>query len=395
MNMIGNTLDAPAASASMVAGPSRNGEIEVLRAVAILMVLVQHVPLNLLFWKARINNVLLQAGGWTGVDLFFAISGFVIARPLLPMLAQAEDAAAFLRLSLRFWQRRAWRLLPSAWLWLVLPLFLCVFFNASSAYGPLQANWEMLVAGVLDLVNFRTAYIFGHYPQGTAFVQWSLSLEEQFYLLLPLAVFVCRRRLPWLLLAIAALGFVVPNAGMGCQARLWPIALGVLIAIWSHHQTYDIAAPAGFARVRTARTLLLVVGVAFLLTLGDAQFHIVPFYQGPISIIAAVLVWVASYDRGYLWQPGATRRVMEIIAARSYSLYLVHIPVYFAMHEIFVRLHDMATPNHRQAVVILAGGFAGTFLVAELNYRLVERPFRDHGKRVTAPFGQAEAEVTA
>jgi peptidoglycan/LPS O-acetylase OafA/YrhL len=46
-------------------------------------------------------------------------------------------------------------------------------------------------------------------------------------------------------------------------------------------------------------------------------------------------------------------------------------------------------------VVILAGGFAGTFLVAELNYRLVERPFRDHGKRVTARFGQAKAEVTA
>jgi peptidoglycan/LPS O-acetylase OafA/YrhL len=112
----------------------------------------------------------------------------------------------------------------------------------------------------------------------------------------------------------------------------------------------------------------------------------VPFYQGPIALVAAGLVWAASYDRGYLWRPGASRLMMEFIAARSYSLYLVHMAVFFGMHEIWVRLHGMAIPGRLQAVTLIAIGFATAFAVAELNHRLVEVPLRAHGKRVAARF---------
>jgi peptidoglycan/LPS O-acetylase OafA/YrhL len=380
-------LESPATARTSQGSDGRNAEIEVLRAVAILLVLVQHIPLNLLFWRSRINFTLLDSGCWTGVDLFFAISGFVIARPLLPVLERTQGATDFMIVAVAFWLRRAWRILPSAWLWLVLPLFLCVFFNQSSAFGSLRSNWEMLVAGLLDLANFRTAYIFGHYPSGTAFVQWSLSLEEQFYLALPVAAFVFRRWLPWPLLLIAAFGFFVPNYGMGCQARLWPVALGVLLAIWCRHPTYFVCAPDALARSRAARIAVLVMGVACLVSLGTSTFHIVGFFQGPISVVAAGLVWVASYDRGYLWQRGRARRIMEYVAARSYSLYLVHIPVYFSAHEVWVRLHGMAVPGNRpQAAVFVATGLIATFIVAEINHRLVERPLREHGKRVAARF---------
>jgi len=377
----------PTATVRAPGNVSRNAEIEVLRAVAILLVLIEHTPLDLLFWRARVNFILLPSGFWTGVDLFFAISGYVIARPLLPVLARVRGPSAFMRVALEFWLRRAWRILPSAWLWLVLPLFLCVFFNQSSAYGSFQSNWEMLVAGLLDLANFRTAFIYGHFFQGTAFVQWSLSLEEQFYLVLPVAAFLCRRWLPLPLLLIAALGFVVPNSGMGCQARLWPVAFGVLLAIWCRHETYEICAPRALGQFRAARMALLMMGVACLVSLGSHQLHIVPFFQGPIAVIAAGLVWVASYDRGYLWQPGWPRQIMAYIAARSYSLYLVHIPVYLGAHEVWVRLHGMVVPDgRRQAAMFLACGYAATFVVAEINHRLVERPLREHGKRVAARF---------
>lgn len=60
-------------------------EIEALRGVAILMVLVQHMPDNLIFWPSRVSTLLSGYGqGWTGVDLFFVISGFVITPRLLP-----------------------------------------------------------------------------------------------------------------------------------------------------------------------------------------------------------------------------------------------------------------------------------------------------------------------
>lgn len=371
-------------------GPTKRSErileIELLRAVAILIVLVQHLPFNLFFWPARINQWL--SGFWVGVDLFFAISGYVIARSLLPKLGASGTTRAFVRVTLEFWIRRAWRLLPSAWLWLLLPLPLCLLFNRSGAFGSLQANWEMLIAGLLELANFRTIEVFGRFGLGTAFAQWSLSLEEQFYLLLPIAVFLLRRRLPLLLLVIAALGFIVPNSAAAFQLRLWPIAFGVLLAIWSDHPTYQDCAPHGLARSPTARGAMLLLPIFCIINVGTQSFHIVSFYQGIVAFLSALLVWVASYDRGYLMRRGRLLDLMAAIAARSYSLYLVHIPAFFTLHEVWFRWHGIGDPTRRQAIIYSALALPVTFGLAELNYRLIETPLRDRGRRIASRFAK-------
>jgi peptidoglycan/LPS O-acetylase OafA/YrhL len=105
-----------------------------------------------------------------------------------------------------------------------------------------------------------------------------------------------------------------------------------------------------------------------------------------VALISAILVWIASYNRGYLWQEGFTRRVMAAIAARSYCLYLVHIPVYFAAHETWYRLYGTAIPSRAQAIVLLGVTGLAVFGVAELNHRLLEQPLRDHGKRLAAQY---------
>ena len=364
----------------------RIDEIETLRATAILMVLVEHIPANLVFWPAR--EVPWISGFWVGVDLFFAISGFVIARALLPRLAAVGDWTGFLRVSVEFWIRRAWRLMPSAWLWLVLPLPLCLLFNRSHAFGGLQANWEMLIAGILDLANFRIAMVFGQQESGTGFVQWSLSLEEQFYLLLPFAAFLLRKRLPYVLALIAALGFVVPNIPIAYMLRLWPVALGVLVALWSQRPGYQFCAPRPLARSATARLTLYVLACASLLSLGTTSLHIVPFFQGPIAVLSAALVWIASYDRGYLALPRPLRALFAYVASRSYSLYLIHIPVYFAAHELWFRLHGGIDPTRRQAIFYVVAAFAALFAVADLNYRWLELPLREKGKTIAQRFAE-------
>jgi peptidoglycan/LPS O-acetylase OafA/YrhL len=387
MDMLNLQLGGAADIKASVMQSARLPEIEVLRAVAVSMVLVEHLPINLVFWQSYIGNkILLHSGLWDGVDLFFAISGFVIARSLLPRLVGVTDWVAFTRVAITFWIARAWRLLPSAWLWLTAPLILCLFFNDSSAYGTFQSNWEMFVAGMLDLANFHVALVIGHYRPGTAFAQWSLSLEEQFYLLLPFAAFFFRRYLVIPLCLVALAGFFVPNTSFIFMIRLWPVAFGVLLALWSPHQSYRECAPTGLAKSRIARIALLVVLLACLVSIGSLPLHIVNFYQGMVAVISVGLVWVASYDRGYLWQEGFPRRVMEVIAARSYSLYLVHIPVYFGAHEVWVRLHGMALPNRHQAVAMLGFAFLALVSVAEMNHRLLERPLREHGKRLAAKY---------
>ncbi len=378
MNNIGIPAAAPRST--------RLAEVEVLRAIAILMVLVDHLPFNLIFWPSHVAHALFfDSGLWSGVDLFFVISGFVIARSLLPRLAGVTDWVAFTRIAVPFWIARAWRLLPSAWLWLTVPLPLCLFFNTAGAYGTLPQNWSMFVAGMLDLANFHVALNIDG-KLGTAFVQWSLSLEEQFYLLLPFAAFFCRRRLFVPLLLIAAAGFFVPNTALTFMVRLWPVAFGVLLALWSAQQSYTECAPTGLGRSRAARMATLAILLASLLSVGIDPLHVVSFYQGPVALISAILVWIASYDGGYLWRQGFTRRVMEAIAARSYSLYLVHIPVYFATHEIWFRLYSLTNPNRHQAIALVGLTLLATAGVAELNHRLLEKPLREHGKHLAAAY---------
>jgi peptidoglycan/LPS O-acetylase OafA/YrhL len=85
---------------------------------------------------------------------------------------------------------------------------------------------------------------------------------------------------------------------------------------------------------------------------------------------------------------------MEILAARSYSIYLVHIPVYFAMHEAFYRLYGPGVPSHRQAVLYFAIAPFLLALVTELNHRLLELPLREHGKQVARGYARRMREIT-
>jgi peptidoglycan/LPS O-acetylase OafA/YrhL len=363
---------------------TRLPEIEVLRAIAVLMVLVGHACLLLIFWPSHFAATTVRLGGLnTGVDLFFAISGFVIARSLLPRLANVTDSVGFTRVALDFWIARAWHLLPSAWLWLTAPLILCLAFNHSGAFGSFSSNWSMFIAGLLDFANFHLAGSYGDNP-GIAFPQWSLSLEEQFYLMLPFAaVFLRRYRVP-LLVVVALAGFFVPNTPLILTIRLWPVAFGVLLALWARHPSYQECAPSSLRRHPLARIILLVVAVACLISVGSAGLHIVSFYQGPVALISAALVWLGSYDRRFLCGPGFARRGMEIIAARSYSLYLIHVPVYCAMREVWYCMHGVALPSRLQQVEILITVALMLVAVTELNHRLLEKPLREHGKRLVA-----------
>ena len=98
-------------------------DIEVLRAVAVLGVLFHHLQGSLFTDPVPLlERVHAWAQPWWGVDLFFAISGFVIARSLIPALQGCSTRQEYWEQTRNFWLRRAFRLLPSAWLWLALML---------------------------------------------------------------------------------------------------------------------------------------------------------------------------------------------------------------------------------------------------------------------------------
>jgi hypothetical protein len=94
-------------------------ELQLLRAFGILVVMIHHMHYNLFNWSSdRLETFYTYFSGTAALDMFFVLSGFVIFRLLFNDLGKAEDRFHSIQLICVFWLRRAWRLLPAAWLWL-------------------------------------------------------------------------------------------------------------------------------------------------------------------------------------------------------------------------------------------------------------------------------------
>ena len=323
-------------------------DIELLRGLAVLGVVFHHLHGNLFSGSpALLDGINQRVQFWWGVDLFFAISGFVIARTLIPQLREAPTRQAFWEQARYFWIRRAFRLLPSAWLWLALILACCLLLNRSGAFGSLSANLAASLAGFLQVANFRFADSFYRYEYGASFVYWSLSLEEQFYLLLPLLILCLRRYLGWALLALVLVQFFSLRTPLLMVLRTDALAIGVLLALASLQP--------GYARWNPT------------------------------------LVWIASYDRDYLLSNGPLKRLLVWVGARSYAIYLIHIPAFYLSRELCFRLGWDAG---ERPLSLLAISLVLIVVLSELNYRFVESPCRDLGSRLVKRLSAARRVAT-
>src|SRR3569833_1754592 len=155
----------------------RNPEIDALRGIAVLLVQLAHFRVLVPVDWAVYDVFKFEAG----VPLFFALSGAVISGTLIPQLNRGENARAVAG----FYVRRAYRILPLAYLWLGLGLLGTVYFNAHHHFGDLPANLYGAGAAVLNFANIAQSKVVIQ-GMGMFGAYWSLSLEEQFYLLFPL-----------------------------------------------------------------------------------------------------------------------------------------------------------------------------------------------------------------
>lgn len=355
-------------------------DIELLRGIAVLGVLFHHLQ-DSLFAAAvpLLQSITLYNQPWWGVDLFFAISGFVIARSLIPALRRCTTGREYWQQTRNFWLRRAFRLLPSAWLWLALMLLACLFLNRSGAFGTLHANIQATLAGVAQYANFRFADSFYHYEYGTSFVYWSLSLEEQFYLLFPLLIVLLRKHLVWALLALVAVQLFTLRTPILMVVRTDALALGVLLAMWSVQPSYRRWEPTFLGRPWVGLSALVLISLVLGFMATD-RFTFTQYRIGVIALLCALLVWIASYNRDYLMPKGALKNVMTWIGSRSYGIYLIHIPAYLLVREFTFRLQEANLPNpagHPLPTVLIAFGLIA--LLSELNYRFIEMPMRQRG----------------
>lgn len=371
-------------------------DIEVLRGLAVIGVVIHHARDNLFTWSSPgLERLAVYFGGWVGVDLFFAISGFVIARTLLPQLQASDNGQSAVRITLAFWIRRAWRLLPSAWLWLLIMLLGALVFRDSGTFGDLRANLEATVAGVLNVANLRFLDTFMQREYGASFVYWSLSLEEQFYFLLPLVILLSRRWLVPVLILIVLYQLLQERTLAMMVFRCDGMLLGVLLAIWSRHSSYQLARPVFLQRLPFKAAIPLLWLLGCLALLGSDELQIATHRVSVITLLCALLVWIASYDDN-LFIPAPLRALFNWLGARSFAIYLIHIPAFFLTREIWSRMNPgtVAGPDHFLPYLLTAAGLI--IVCSELNHRWVEQPLRRKGRAIaqrmlneTTPSGHA------
>jgi len=355
----------------MTPSPDYRPDIDGLRAVAVLPVLLFHAGFGL-------------PGGFVGVDVFFVISGYLITGLILKDL----DAGTF---SLtQFWERRVRRIMPPllvvlatssvlAWYWL-LPQEFQDFCGSVAAQAVMLSNmWFCLKTGYFQPTAEATPLLH----------LWSLAVEEQFYIVLPLALMVAARfRRSWILpglvvatvLSFAACVFesyARPNINYYMiYSRAWELLVGSLVL-------YVPAAAASRIGLRN------VVGFAGLLAIAAAVlfFDKETRFPGVAALLpclgAAAVIWAgkpgrSSAEAELAPRPAAVARwlswpLLRGIGLISYSLYLWHWPLL-----VFARMAHYREPTAVERAVILAV----SVILAIASWYLVETPFR---RRIVFP----------
>jgi peptidoglycan/LPS O-acetylase OafA/YrhL len=338
-------------------------DIDGLRAIAVLSVIFFHADFR---WAQ---------GGFSGVDVFFVISGYLITG----ILRRDLDAGTF-SLS-RFYERRARRILPALILVLAVTLGACrvLMLTADipavgrSAVSVLlfAANimfWRGADFGDLTLVNY-----FGRRIHEQPLVHtWSLGVEEQYYVLFPLAIYLVWRLSRSLVLPALLAGFLASFAlsvwltpiapGIAfylLPTRGWELLAGGLIS-WSGSPRFERP------RLRESAPVIGLLLVVFAATWFNSSTPF-PGYAAlaPVTGTALLLRYAPGSRVGRLlsWRP------LVLIGLMSYSAYLWHQPL-FALARYLSANGDL----DRSVAIVLS---AAALMLARLSWRYVETPFRD------------------
>jgi peptidoglycan/LPS O-acetylase OafA/YrhL len=333
-------------------------ELDGLRGIAIILVLFAHA----FDWPR---------GSFIGVDMFFALSGFLITTLLL------EEWATYGSISLRhFYLRRYYRLFPALVVVIAIyVLYVLLFVNDGTGIRLRGAGF-----GVTYMANWGQA--FKPFPQAqldTGYL-WTLAIEEQFYLIWPALLILMLRRgagvrgTQWILCAmivavVAWRNFLIfhgadPNRTyFGTDTRFDELLLGCLAA------TFYVSRRRESGRARWLATGAAIGSGLFLVyrifKLNQWTFWTVRITLTFVAIATALIIYACVTDSVPLLTRALSAKWLVFVGVISYSLYLWHVPT-----DIF--LHDVARLSRWP---LAASEFGLAFAAAYGSYVLVERPF--------------------
>ena len=353
---------------------SFRGDVQGLRAVAVLVVIAAHAGLPLV------------SGGFVGVDVFFVISGFLISGLLYGEL----ERDGTLSLS-GFWSRRARRILPAATVVLVATVVMSLFWTPLITARDLvdDAVWSALFAANIHFAQQGVYYFATETGPSPLQHYWSLAVEEQFYVVWPLLLLglaaaarvLTRRRdrsgpsrrfvlVALLVVATASFAWSVVStasspaaAYFSTPARVWELAVGALVAL--------VAPPLARRIPRAVAWLLslgglVAIGLSVVLIGETTPF---PGYAAALPVLGTAALLLAGTAGKHLPPVSLLldNPVMRRIGDWSFSLYLWHWPALVLTERNAGR---PLTAVETAAVLLVVVNLSA------LTYRFVEQPFR-------------------
>jgi len=353
--------------------------IDALRAIAVLAVFLYHAGVG---W---------MPGGFLGVDVFFAISGYLITSLLL----SERRRTGRVRLG-EFWLRRARRLLPAVGVLIAVSMIIAAIIEpdrltelrgdaiSSLAY---VANWHFIFAHQSYFDQFQRPSLFRHL--------WSLSVEEQFYLFWPLAFaagmsLLGRKRLAVGVLAGAAASLLLmwvlfdptdaSRVYYGTETHAAGLLVGVALAlVWAPWQLRR-AKPGRWCGPTLDAIGILALGYLTLSFLHVHDYDLALYHGGYLWIALASTAVIAVFAHPSARLGGLVARPPLVwLGLRSYSFYLWHWPVLTLTRPGL----DVSLPRG----ILIPLQLLAVLALADLSYRFVELPFRGKRKLFSLPDG--------
>ncbi|MBU1694967.1 MAG: acyltransferase [Verrucomicrobia bacterium] len=347
-------------------------ELDGIRGLAILMVLFWHYYCGQLpraLATSGWTGVLIRAASsfWSGVDLFFVLSGFLIGGILI-------DNRDVLNLYKVFYIRRACRILP------VCVLTLAAFFTLRPVLDPdrttwlfrhAMPDWSYLTFTQNIVMGIRNS--FGAHFLG---ITWSLAIEEQFYLFLPFLLFVLGYRRMVLILAPLVIGAIMlrllfPGFGafVNMPFRMDALILGVILAVAVRHP--PVVRLLRENRVRL-RIVVGILGAAWILVTAT-QPALGAFKGSFYAAVYAGLILLVVLETGQGWCAPLRSRPLRFCGTISYGLYMYHQAVTGLLHAFICKSKPLLIRPLAWGVTALS--VVVVFLLAALSFYYFEQRF--------------------
>ncbi|KAE9642332.1 acyltransferase [Pseudomonas sp. PB103] len=351
---------------------SYRADIDGLRAIAVMLVVLNHVGFSLF------------SGGFVGVDVFFVISGYLITGIILGQINKGTFSFA------DFYLRRARRILPALYV-----VLLCVM--VAGYYLFLPSDYSFLSQSTLSAIFFASNIFFwknsgGYFSSSSEEMPllhiWSLSVEEQFYFIWPLALFLILKQQgigPRLVLVSALLVFSFVFAEFGVQhewssayfllpSRAGELLVGAILAFWLAKKT-----PADKLSVKANAISILGLAMVLVPALLLDKASGFPGLNALVPCAGAGLIIIARVFGKSLISWVLESRPFVFVGLISYSLYLWHWPLISFLHYSRIEI----------TVEISIGLVVASIVLGYLSWRFVEQKFRHNND----PLGQKTAAV--